>query len=75
MSFFIHIFNQVKKLHEIVSLDKRFENSVVKVKDEFGSMADARSLLGMMSLNYNSPVTISCDSKLEEVIADAISGC
>lgn len=62
MDFFIKRFNQVKRLHDVVSRSKMFANTEVKIADAFGSVADAKSLLGMMSLNYNKPINIICEN-------------
>lgn len=62
MEFFIHRFNQVKRLHDVVSRSKMFADVDVKIVDAFGSIADAKSLLGMMSLNYNRPIKITCEN-------------
>lgn len=62
MEFFIHRFNQVKRLHDVVSRSKMFIDVNVKIADAFGSIADAKSLLGMMSLNYNRPIKIICEN-------------
>lgn len=62
MEFFIKRFNQVKRLHDVVSRSKMFTNTEVKIADYFGSMANAKSLLGMMSLNYNKPIKIICEN-------------
>lgn len=62
MEFFIKRFNQVKRLHDVVSRSKMFANTEVKITDAFGSVADAKSLLGMMSLNYNKPISIICEN-------------
>lgn len=62
MEFFIKRFNQVKRLHDVVSRSKMFTNTEVKIADAFGSAANARSLLGMMALNYNKPIKIICEN-------------
>ena len=62
MEFLIKRFNQVKRLHDVVSRSKMFTNTEVKIADAFGSAANARSLLGMMALNYNKPINIICEN-------------
>ena len=50
-------FSEVK---EIVSAAAKCYNEV-GVHDMKGSIADAKSILGMMSLDYSRPVQIVCD--------------
>ncbi|HIX16893.1 MAG TPA: HPr family phosphocarrier protein [Candidatus Gemmiger faecavium] len=45
----------------IVSAAAKCENDV-GVHDMRGSIADAKSILGMMSLDYSSPVNIVCEN-------------
>ena len=59
-------FSEVK---EIVSAAAKCYNEV-GVHDMKGSIADAKSILGMMSLDYSHPVKIVCDdeSDLDRVV-------
>ena len=50
----INNFNDVKQVVSCASLIPED----VDVEDSNGCIADAKSILGMMSLNYNSPVNI-----------------
>lgn len=73
MELSIKRFNQVKRLNEIVTNNKMFSTSDVFVCDSFGSKADARSLLGLMSLNYVKPVNICCENNLANYIIEEIN--
>lgn len=61
-------FEQVSRLNRIASSPEC--NEAITVSNSNGCSADARSLLGMMSLNYSENVTLSCASKdiLESVV-------
>lgn len=46
----------------------------ITLTDRNGSIADARSLLGMMSLTYTAPVLVySSDLRCIELLSDALS--
>lgn len=49
------------EVREIVSAAAKCENDV-GVHDMRGSIADAKSILGMMCLDYSSPVKIVCEN-------------
>ena len=51
----IDSFNKVRGLQNAAS---QFPSWNIKVSDSRGSVADARSILGLMSLTYIDPVTI-----------------
>lgn len=76
MYFRIIRFSQVKKIYEVITQNKKFDNCNVYISDAFGSIADARSILGMMSLNYTKPVKIECSKKdLTSFIIDCLKTC
>lgn len=54
----------------IVSAATEFCNNEIGVYDMKGSIADAKSILGMMSLDYSHPVKIVCEDEnaLEQVV-------
>ena len=54
----------------IVSAATEFCDHEIGVHDRKGSIADAKSILGMMSLDYSGPVRIVCDDEkaLEHVM-------
>lgn len=54
----------------IVSAATKFANNEIGVHDVKGSIADAKSILGMMSLDYSHPVQIICEDEnaLEQVV-------
>ena len=54
----------------IVSAATKFANNEIGVHDVKGSIADAKSILGMMSLDYSRPVKIVCEDEnaLEQVV-------
>ena len=54
----------------IVSAATEFCNNEIGVHDIKGSIADAKSILGMMSLDYSHPVKIVCEDEnaLEQVV-------
>ena len=47
----------------IVSAATEFCNNEIGVHDMKGSIADAKSILGMMSLDYSHPVKIVCEDE------------
>ncbi len=47
----------------IVSAATEFYNNEIGVHDIKGSIADAKSILGMMSLDYSHPVEIVCEDE------------
>ena len=47
----------------IVSAATKFCENEIGVHDMKGSMADAKSILGMMSLDYSHPVKIVCEDE------------
>lgn len=57
----ISSFNEVKS---IVAAATGCEDQV-GVHDQQGSIADAKSILGMMSLDYTQPVLLVCENPLE----------
>ena len=63
----IHNFSQVQHL---VSTACEYKDSV-GVHDARGSIADAKSILGMMSLDFTRPVRIVTDN--ESVLADCVN--
>jgi phosphotransferase system HPr-like phosphotransfer protein len=52
------------EVEEIVSAAAKCYNDV-GVHDNKGSIADAKSILGMMSLDYSHPVKIICEDEKE----------
>ncbi len=64
----INNFKQVKSIMSTASLC----DEDIDVVDMKGSIANAKSILGLMSLDYSKPVTIK--SKNEAVIKDVITG-
>lgn len=63
----IHNFSQVQHL---VSTACEYKDSV-GVHDARGSIADAKSILGMMSLDYTRPVRIVSDN--ESVLVECVN--
>ena len=55
-------FNQILKICEL-SKNIKFSKNYLKIKDCKGSVADCRSLLGMMTLNYDNPVRLISDNE------------
>ncbi len=60
------------EVREIVSAATEFYNDKIGVHDIKGSIADAKSILGMMSLDYSHPVEIVCED--ENVLARVVKG-
>lgn len=59
-------FDDVKTLNFLAST---YEDTII-IEDEHGSRADVKSLLGLMSLSYSTPVTLEVDSpSIAETIA------
>lgn len=58
----IDSFNGVRGLQNAAN---QFPSWLIKVRDKNGSIADARSILGLMSLTYTAPVTICIDGDNE----------
>ncbi len=56
----ISSFREVKG---IVSAATKFCDNEIGVHDMKGSIADAKSILGMMSLDYSRPVEIVCEDE------------
>ena len=60
----------------IVSAATKFCHNEIGVHDVKGSIADAKSILGMMSLDYSHPVKIVCeDEKALEQVVKALHQC
>ena len=57
----IKTFKQVKSIVDAASLCEK----EVNVKDAKGSLADAKSILGMMNLDYSNPVVLMGDDPKE----------
>lgn len=56
-------FSQLRKINEVATNSKTYSKNSLKIQDYKGSIADARSILGMMSLDYNCPVKLTSDSE------------
>ena len=55
--------SQLRKINEVATNSKTYSKNSLKIQDYKGSIADARSILGMMSLDYNYPVKLTSDSE------------
>lgn len=56
-------FSQLRKINEVAMNSKTYSKNYLKIQDYKGSIANARSILGMMSLDYNYPVKLTSDSE------------
>lgn len=54
------IIDSFLKVRCLQSIAIQFNNSII-IKDKNGSTADAKSILGLMSLDYSAPVNIVVD--------------
>lgn len=66
------IINNFQDVKQVVACAAKLPEDV-DIRDCNGSVADAKSILGMMSLNYNNPVSIIAENEFAvKMVATAL---
>ncbi len=58
---------KIKSIKELQALSDRAAHSMadIGVHDEYGAIADAKSIMGLLHLDYSKPVRVVCESENE----------
>lgn len=58
---------KIKNIKDLQALSDRASRSIadIGVHDEFGAIADAKSIMGLLHLDYSKPVRVVCESENE----------
>ncbi len=58
---------KIKNIKDLQALSDRASRSMadIGVHDEFGAIADAKSIMGLLHLDYSKPVRVVCESENE----------